>query len=132
MEKKCANCGKIKSIKDFDVKENGEIGYKLACKTCFKKYRTIKNAPWVKRRDAKLERIPSWSNKADLKAIKKIYARCKRINKLTGVEHHVDHVIPLQGKNISGLHHSTNLAIIPAALNASKSNKWEFQEVRYG
>ena len=81
---------------------------------------------------AKLRRIPSWSNEADLKAIKKIYARCRRINKLTGVEHQVDHVIPLQGKNISGLHHSTNLAIIPAALNGSKYNKWEFQEVHYG
>ena len=89
-------------------------------------------AKTAKRRSAKLERIPSWSNEADLKAIKKIYARCKRINKLTGVEHQVDHVIPLQGDSISGLHHSTNLAIIPAALNASKSNKWEFSEVQYG
>ena len=91
-----------------------------------------KAATNAKRRAAKLERIPSWSNKADLKAIRKIYARCRRINKLTGVEHQVDHVIPLQGENVSGLHHSTNLAIIPAALNASKYNKWEFQEVHYG
>ena len=86
----------------------------------------------AKRRAAKLERIPSWSNKADLKAIRKIYARCKKINKLTGIEHQVDHVIPLQGENVSGLHHSTNLAIIPAALNKSKNNNWDFQEVHYG
>ena len=91
-----------------------------------------KAAAVAKRRSAKIERIPSWSNDDDLKAIKKIYARCKRINKLTGVEHQVDHVIPLQGDSISGLHHSTNLAIIPAALNRSKKNKWEFQEVHYG
>ena len=143
MEKKCENCGIIKSIKYFDVKENGEIGYKLACKACFRKYSTIKpneravfrakvSAYSAKRRAEKLERIPSWSNDADLKAIRKIYARCKRINKLTGVDHQVDHVIPMKGKNISGLHHSTNLAIIPAVLNASKSNKWEFSEVNYG
>ena len=86
----------------------------------------------AKRRAAELERIPSWSNDDDLKAIRKIYARCKKINELTGVEHHVDHVIPLQGENVSGLHHSTNLAIIPAALNLSKNNSWEFQEVHYG
>ena len=86
----------------------------------------------AKYRAAQLERIPSWSNDDDLKAIKKIYARCKRINKLTGIEHQVDHVIPLQGDGISGLHHSTNLAIIPASLNACKSNSWEFQEVHYG
>ena len=89
-------------------------------------------AKTAKYRAAQLERIPSWSNKAEIKAIRKIYARCKRINKLTGVEHQVDHVIPLQGDSISGLHHSTNLAIIPAELNRSKSNKWEFQEVHYG
>ena len=91
-----------------------------------------KAAITAKRRAALLERIPSWSNEADLKAIKKIYARCKRINRLTGIKHQVDHVIPLQGDGISGLHHSTNLAIIPAALNKSKYNKWEFQEVQYG
>ena len=86
----------------------------------------------AKRRAAQLERIPAWSNDDDLKAIKKIYARCRRINKLTGIKHQVDHVIPLQGDSISGLHHSTNLAIIPAALNISKNNKWEFSEVHYG
>ena len=101
-----------------------------------KKYREDypekKAAADAKRRAAQLERIPSWSDKSDLKAIRKIYARCKRINKLTGIPHEVDHVIPMQGENISGLHHSTNLAIIPAALNRSKKNKWEFQEVHYG
>ena len=86
----------------------------------------------AKYRAALLERIPSWSNDDDIKAIKNIYARCKKINKLTGIEHHVDHVIPMQGDGISGLHHSTNLAIIPAALNLSKNNSWEFQEVHYG
>ena len=97
-----------------------------------KKFPEKSAARTAKRKAAKLERVPSWSNEADLKAIKKIYARCKRINKLTGIPHQVDHVIPLQGENISGLHHSTNLAIIPAALNRSKNNKWEFKEVYYG
>ena len=101
-----------------------------------KKYREDypekKAAADAKRRAAQLERIPSWSDKSDLKAIRKIYARCKRINKLTGIPHEVDHVIPMQGENISGLHHSTNLAIIPAALNRIKKNKWEFKEINYG
>ena len=112
--------------------EESRDKYLARVKKYRQKFPEKKAALDAKRRSAKLERIPSWSNEADLKAIKKIYARCKRINKLTGVEHQVDHVIPLQGENISGLHHSTNLAIIPAALNASKNNKWEFQEVQYG
>ena len=86
----------------------------------------------AKRRAVKLERIPSWSNEADLKAIKKVYENCRLMSILTGIPHEVDHVIPMQGDGISGLHHSTNLAIIPASLNASKSNKWEFSEVNYG
>ena len=155
MQKKCIKCGEVKPIEGFPVANRNKSGRGGACKECrkedSKKYRAdnrdkelsrhkkyhAKNpeknaAKAAKYNAAKLRRIPSWSNEADLKAIKKIYARCKRINKLTGVEHQVDHVMPLQGENISGLHHSTNLAIIPAALNASKNNKWEFQEVQYG
>ena len=112
--------------------EESRDKYLARVKKYRQKFPEKKAALAAKRRSAKLERIPSWSNEADLKAIKKIYARCKMITELTGVEHHVDHVIPMQGDNVSGLHHSTNLAIIPAAQNISKSNNWEFQEVQYG
>ena len=115
-----------------DNREENRDKYLARNKKYQKKFPEKKVALTAKYRAAKLERIPSWSNDDDIKAIRKIYARCRRINKLTGVPHEVDHVIPMQGKNISGLHHSTNLAIIPAALNASKNNKWEFQEVHYG
>ena len=86
----------------------------------------------AKYRSAKLEQIPSWSDDDDLEAIKKVYENCRLMSILTGIPHEVDHIIPLQGEDIRGFHHSTNLAIIPASLNASKSNKWEFQEVNYG
>lgn len=44
-------------------------------------------------------------------------------NKLTNFDWHVDHVIPLNGKNVSGLHIWSNLQVIPATLNLSKRNK---------
>ena len=155
MEKACTKCGEVKLLEDFFVDNSIKSGRRPSCKECHnadqkkhyaenrakiaarkKKYYADNPEKYAakdaKRRAAKLERIPSWSNDNDLKAIRKIYARCKKINKLTGIPHEVDHVIPMQGENISGLHHSTNLAIIPAALNASKNNKWEFQEVYYG
>jgi hypothetical protein len=45
--------------------------------------------------------------------------------KMTGIEWHVDHIIPLQGKNVSGLHTPYNLQVIPASWNTAKGNKFE-------
>jgi len=49
----------------------------------------------------------------------------KRREKITGFKWHIDHVIPLQGKNVCGLHVWNNIAVIPAKLNQSKGNKYE-------
>jgi hypothetical protein len=66
---------------------------------------------------AEARQTPKW---ADRKAIRDFY-----INKPEG--HHVDHVIPLQGKNVSGLHVPSNLKIIPAIENMRKSNHYEVE-----
>ena len=39
--------------------------------------------------------------------------------------HHVDHIIPLHGKLVSGLHVESNLQVITQAANCTKSNKYE-------
>lgn len=57
------------------------------------------------------------------KQILLIYEECKRISMETGVQHHVDHIFPLNGGNCSGLHVPWNLQIIPAQENLRKSNK---------
>lgn len=44
-------------------------------------------------------------------------------NKLTQIEWHVDHKIPLRGKNVSGLHAWNNLAVIPKVNNLRKGNR---------
>jgi excisionase family DNA binding protein len=66
-------------------------------------------------------RMPPWASGA---AIREIYAEAKRLTAETGVEHHVDHVIPLQGPNVSGLHVETNLQILSATANIGKGNKF--------
>lgn len=48
---------------------------------------------------------------------------CKRFLTTTGQQYHIDHVLPLRGKNVSGLHVWNNLRVIPKELNLRKGNK---------
>ena len=70
----------------------------------------------------KKQRLPSW---ADPEAIRKIYEDCAALNKEHGPRsYHVDHIIPLQGKTVSGLHVENNLQILKASDNLAKSNNY--------
>ena len=64
---------------------------------------------------------PAWANMDKMNAI---YKECKRISEETGILHHVDHIIPLNGRIVSGLHVETNLQIITAHENLSKHNSF--------
>lgn len=71
-----------------------------------------------RRRAAKMLAMPKW---ADREKIKKVYDLCARFREL-GCDFEVDHIIPLQGKTVCGLHVHNNLEIIEAQANRSKSN----------
>jgi hypothetical protein len=77
-----------------------------------------------KRRTAKLQRTPRW---ADMDAIREFYAAARRMTEATGVVYHVDHIIPLQGRLVSGLHVPNNLQIIPGTENSRKRNRFEVE-----
>jgi hypothetical protein len=71
----------------------------------------------------KKQRMPAWS---DPEAIRKIYEDCAALNEKHGPRsYHVDHIVPLQGKTVSGLHVENNLQILKAVDNLKKSNKYE-------
>lgn len=142
--KTCTKCGEEKSFESFYKSSRNKSGRRPKCILCekaeFKVYRTnnleeqrkrersytkknlgIRAANNAKRHATKLNATPSWAN---LEQIKRIYAACAKITERTGIEHHVDHIIPLQGENVCGLHVENNLAIIPAKMNLQKSNKY--------
>ena len=77
----------------------------------------------AKRRAAKLQALPKWLTKAEHEEIKELYEITRMFKLYTGEEYHVDHIVPLQGENVCGLHVPWNLQVIPAKENLSKSNK---------
>lgn len=133
----CTKCKKLLNLDKFYKRENNRL--RSHCSFCLSKARkiyynnnrehtlkvcsdwAIKNPTKVtfksaKYRAAKLQRTPSW---ADLEKIKEFYLNCPE-------GYHVDHIIPLQGKNISGLHVENNLQYLTAEENLRKGNKWPY------
>jgi hypothetical protein len=76
-----------------------------------------------KRHAAQLQRTPKWLTKDDHDLIEQIYIRASEITKESGIPHHVDHVFPLQGEDICGLHDFPNLQIVTARKNLEKGNR---------
>jgi len=77
-----------------------------------------------RKRASKLNRLPSWLSKADLFETECVYIYAKALSNV-GLNYHVDHIIPLRGKQVSGLHLASNLQVIPAMDNLTKSNKFK-------
>lgn len=136
--KKCSKCAKIGLFEDFVKDKHTKDGTTSQCKNCrygahrvykktnpeaFKESQTKTCKKRHKERLAansnyrakKLQRTPKWAN---LEKIREIYKNCPE-------GYHVDHIIPLQGEKVSGLHVPENLQYLTAEENLSKSNKYE-------
>ena len=76
------------------------------------------------RRAAKSRAIPSWA-KDELGSfiVKELYDLAVRRTDATGVEHHVDHIVPLRSRVVCGLHCAANLRVITGAENHRKGNR---------
>ena len=86
--------------------------------------------PWLraalssKARADHYQRTPSWLTEDDIWMMDEAYELAKLRQQMTGFPWHVDHVIPLRGERVSGLHVPLNLQVIPALVNMRKGNRY--------
>jgi hypothetical protein len=103
--------------------------YQEANPTYFSEYSRLNkcklNAKTRARQASKLQRTPAWVDSEELWLIKEVYSLAALRTKMFGFSWHVDHIVPLQGKLVSGLHTIANLQVIPAIINIAKANKYE-------
>lgn len=124
--KYCAKCKEVKELEDFPKNKNKQDGRNTSCKLCHtleNKNDYIKHSGGYKQRSREYkfkvkERTPIW---ADLDKIREIYDNCP-------VGFHIDHIIPLNGVLVSGLHVPENLQYLLAEENFAKSNKFKISE----
>lgn len=84
------------------------------------------NAIKKRYKTAKANACPAWLDAWDLFVMEEFYYKATRLKELTGQEYHVDHIHPLQGETVSGLHVPWNLQILTARANIQKSNNLWF------
>lgn len=89
-------------------------------KTAYRKKQNTFNAA---RKAYQRQATPSWLSAEHKKQTAFFYSERDRLTKETGIRMQVDHIIPLRGKNVSGLHVPWNLQVLPAKDNNRKSNK---------
>jgi len=99
---------------------------KDAAKLAAKEYRKAHPAKvnhWSRMKQcAKANRTPIWMTTEDKWVISEIYELAKLRTQCTGINWQVDHIIPLRGKTVSGLHIPYNLQVIPEQMNKVKRN----------
>ena len=138
-------CSKCKVSKDFILfKRNSSRpdGFDYQCKECVKEYRKENkhlsqkydatyyslnkskfSAKVAYRRALLIKATPVWLSEEHKKDIQDFYWLAKDLKSVSGEDYHVDHIEPLQGKDICGLHVPWNLQVILAKDNLAKSNK---------
>lgn len=154
--KRCSKCAEIKERSGFSTNTKEPDGLRAQCKVCssegwkahyyadpekhkerVKEYYVNNKATKleynkayyyanpdvyaqhrVKRQLRELEAVANW---ADLEEINEIYINCPK-------GYHVDHIIPLQGKLVSGLHTENNLQYLTASDNLHKSNIFDSEK----
>lgn len=133
--KKCKKCistqGELWRLNNKEVKSKTDREYRLKNSDVLKKkalnhFKLNKDkyaAASARRKASKLKATPEWLTKEQLEEIEYIYFLRKDVSLLSDYEYHVDHIVPLQGKEVCGLHVPWNLQLLQKEVNFAKSNR---------
>ena len=142
--KYCYRCKETKPITEFNKDRSKKDGHNDECRVCRaaskkiyrQKYKSkiledkrqyrVQNRAKEKARKVeyearKLGATPIW---ADRKEISLFYEAALAFRMYTGLEYHVDHVVPLKSERVCGLHCEDNLQVLEAKENMKKSNRF--------
>lgn len=77
--------------------------------------------PGIHRRSRERKQTPNW---AQPERTRDLYAEARRLTKLTGVTHSVEHIVPLAGGTVCGLHWHGNMEVRPLRDNLVKGTRF--------
>lgn len=133
LQSKCKECSSIINKKRYEKnkkqilfsnavwRDNNREKHRASQRKWKNENKALVNHHTALRRAKKKKATPLW---ADINRIKYIYAHCQWLNKTFNCNMQVDHIVPLNGKNICGLHIHQNLQVIPAEENIKKNNSF--------
>jgi hypothetical protein len=111
--------------KVYEWIENNRERHNAKCAKWVQNNRGKVNARTARRYAAKTGATPNWLDADDKWMINEAYALAKLRTQMLGVPFEVDHIVPLRGKKVMGLHVPWNLQIVEQRANRKKSNTFE-------
>jgi hypothetical protein len=125
----CKKCKSEKDAKRYDSNKRRSLYFKNHAeeKEIRRKYYQQNKEKYytskANRRAQELKATPIWYSNFDSFVLSEAYSLCKLREKLTGVKWEIDHVVPLKGDNVCGLHWHKNWSVITQFENRSKGNR---------
>jgi hypothetical protein len=121
-----ATYDRTKSVRNAESREwyaNNKDAARALNRRWVENNRASTQARQAARLATKKNATPKWLTAEQKAEIRSVYERCVAVSLETGIPHHVDHIIPIRGETVTGLHVPWNLRVIPASENVRKKNK---------